>query len=340
MKNKQENLIQALEEMDLQKINDILEEGDYDGTSKKIYLKKIEQVFEDMKANGDSFLKAFPGHATTKDSKKEGVVLVGNHSKDYTKFLFKEDPLTLHFELNLLPYTLPETVKDLISISIFSYEKTSFKDHDIFEVLKVEIQKAFDEFDPEIIYKFHDLKEWRSRQDKLLDYILATVLTAPETRRFLSFYYGSIHLSNDADAYMLVPEVAAAYKKLDPDNEKEILQWLVDFEGVGDNLGYIYDVFEKNELTFDSEYLVYENIKIDMRSCLSIFWLYKYYHLKYREMLEKYRMSHPQIEAYQSLNSLEWQFYAYHEQMEEKGLTPPPDYWYKLSYHLKEQGIL
>lgn len=59
-------IVQTLQNMDVLSLEKLMVAESYDGASKEIYLKKIETLFDELRAGGDAFLEVYPGYCNCK----------------------------------------------------------------------------------------------------------------------------------------------------------------------------------------------------------------------------------------------------------------------------------
>jgi len=90
-----ESVIECFVKLDIERLNGILkEEYSYQDTTKEIFLKEIEQIFNANKNSGDTELLIFKGQCQGEECincSKGGYRFIGNVSKNYFDLLFIEE---------------------------------------------------------------------------------------------------------------------------------------------------------------------------------------------------------------------------------------------------------
>lgn len=110
-----EDVIEAISLLDIQWLEYLLDENTmYCDFPKWVFLKKFKWVFDDLKGNGDQYLKYYPGKCNMiKDKKKasalQGFRFIGNESKGHIDLLFETDGVYVKDIIDSLDFNSPGT---------------------------------------------------------------------------------------------------------------------------------------------------------------------------------------------------------------------------------------
>jgi hypothetical protein len=133
-KSKKQLIIESIQNMDLDMLDMLLDdEKVYQGTTKKIFIEKIEDIFQWFKREGNTFLHSYNGKCSKPDCINKGcsgVFFIGNLKKFHIDLIFKEIDNEIidvfqcdNFKTNKRIWEFDEQ-EDII---IFDDEKVSFK---------------------------------------------------------------------------------------------------------------------------------------------------------------------------------------------------------------------
>jgi hypothetical protein len=87
----EEAVLYFISQMDLEMVNDLLNDAyTYQTYSKAKFISLLEELFEQFRLAGDTYLLIFPGNCNYKvcdNFKTPGYLFLGNHSKNYFNLL-------------------------------------------------------------------------------------------------------------------------------------------------------------------------------------------------------------------------------------------------------------
>lgn len=95
--SQEEAIKHFIEQMDIEMIDAFLENNKtYQDMDKRIFLSKLDSVFETFKKSGDTLLKSFSGNCNTCNKGMQGFTFVGNSSFNYISIIFDSDKGTIN----------------------------------------------------------------------------------------------------------------------------------------------------------------------------------------------------------------------------------------------------
>ncbi|MCZ2129503.1 MAG: hypothetical protein LC109_04475 [Bacteroidia bacterium] len=255
---KKDLIIKAFQEMDVSMLEVVLDDSKtYKGTTKQIFIEKIEAVFAEFKRNDDDKLLPYKGFCRSDSCKhkgKSGYSFVGNNSRNCIDLIFEETEDDIDDIYNCSDFvTIENIVRFRIGASSFnSFIRNSFLN--IFEDEKVGFNPSVD-----LLINLQNcklaIKELIQNQDEIIGYeIYSEWLSRRKHKRLLlhkwkhsysaieefeSLYFG---LNCYEKYYRLYREIAKEaveeYERIDLTNEKELLRWLVKYEEIDENPDY------------------------------------------------------------------------------------------------------
>lgn len=86
LKTHAETVLYFIQRLDIEMIDDLLKDDrTYQEMSKKVFLDKLDNAFQEFLDGGDSFLKMYGGYCSCEECnyKSCGYCFIGNHSKNY-----------------------------------------------------------------------------------------------------------------------------------------------------------------------------------------------------------------------------------------------------------------
>lgn len=170
--NKKEQIIKAIEEMDVSMLEVLLDENKtYGEATKKAYLKKLEKVFREFREEGDTELISYEGACKHKvcpmgGSGGNGFLFVGNHSKSYFGLMFEE---TENDYENINSCMSFQTYED---VSLGNYywfpatgedEKPGFKPDETLKYFIRKSHKAVEELNSHFVMKNETFRKWQDK---------------------------------------------------------------------------------------------------------------------------------------------------------------------------------
>ena len=299
---KKDFIVNCIQHMDIESldlvfnVNQVLQE-----TTKEIFLKKLNTVFAVFLKSGDTELIPYKGYCNAYDCTKEqgeGYSFEGNKSKKHfaiTLFESKDDEVYVEnchdFELsdNMLE------IKEIIKFYIYEDEKVNFIPDPKYSAIHTICSGALIQLKKQYINNIIDKSIYTAWLDKFkLTY--QSVKTYSYTysyafERFDDLYYDldklANYLENDSSAKNALHE----FEKIDINNEKGLLKWLVKYEKTADNLVLFLEIHgDINPYKLEeSSYFEIEFLKIDVTDFKNIIRFKILFDEYYWEMLDKHK---------------------------------------------------
>lgn len=363
-----QKVIHALQNMDIQMLDTLLDEScSHSGASKETYLKKLEVLFSEMKLAGDTHLEPYSGYCFAEfcdNCGRSGVMLVGNHSRDFLSFIIENDPekpMTIEWCYEFLPDELPET-KERKEITVYTNEKRDFTRQKEFNALKQRTTKASDEVygKPDKIFLLTELFNWREKYSDLENSLNFFLNYPPDMMRIGKLLDELGLLKEDLKFLSLYDEAIRKYEALDLKDESAFVKWLVAYEELRTKAHYLSQL-RKHKQPEDLSYFIFFDVKIEVSECLSLIQFYHYHDVPYQQMVEKYHIRPGWLEWEKEKRNMKLHEIKYYQrEMKIQVLVQDPledDYvdeneWTreeeeeyaiensKLSYHLRKRGII
>lgn len=300
VKTNKEGLVKAISEMDMVALEMILEDDlSYQDTSKKIFLKKLNEIFIEFK-NEDNILIPYEGKCQSEEcvnKNKYGIAFVGNKSKRYLNLLIEENEngkirdIYSCYDFCTDQNTIDKS-KRRFSITIYNDEKVDFIPNSTYTYLKNKCARAIYELQSitdRLITK-DELIEWVSKYEFLFSSFELPPLFYKVQNKFFNLY----HDVNKIYEFLNLEEEATKaineFKKVDIDDEPQLLKWLVKYEHFHYDLILLrHDSISEFALVNGKEKIskelnIYFNIEI-LRKCIDLENIIDKY---YYAMIDKY----------------------------------------------------
>lgn len=92
MKNNYNQIVDAFKNMDIPMLHLILDEKiNYNDLSKSEFLYLLNEVFEQMQKDGDTFLETHKGYCSNCFMGRQGITFIGNKSRNYFDIAFEKN---------------------------------------------------------------------------------------------------------------------------------------------------------------------------------------------------------------------------------------------------------
>lgn len=286
--------IQAFRELNINLLNDVLEEGSYNGASKSVYLEKIEDIFCDMKYYGDSHMEIYEGKCTEKSCNHDvpGFQGVGNITRSSLSIIFESDlkkPFTIVYCSKLATYEDPGFIAVDRTIKIYENEKMNPIYSESFEKYTDEARKVLNEVDFEKVYDFTELYEWTLTflpiLDKMWGYRDENGLTWKNYSEPLFLFCNYLGYIQSAylmdDEWELYEKARNEYLMLE-NNIKSKQQWFLKYRYLYDFGKHWFDLFDMSIKQGDKDYLELGRFRIKKEPNNLLVWFYFYFVQPYR----------------------------------------------------------
>jgi len=298
-------IVGAFQKMDITLLETLLDNNKtYQDATKEVFLRKVNKVFTEFKASGDTHLQAHSGVCNSNIDRCPnkgctGYSFVGNHSKKHSGFIFKDlKGITKDIHYCSGFHINDETVEigNSIRIEIKQDEKADFNPSEYFLIEIQKYKSAYKELmqhQKEIINKelygawfekYSDLYESRS-----LPY------SYTYSDKFFWLYSDIEELMEFLETTDEAKQAVEEFQNIDENNELQLLEWLVKYEEAGKALTLF--LFEEVDYEYPERTAFFKqrNLKISTKD---FEYLFKFYHLfdkYYHDMLEKHRVEeeHP-----------------------------------------------
>lgn len=238
-------LIKAISNMDIASIDAILEEElTYQDISKKLFLEKLSEVFDEFLTEDDKLIP-YEGKCNSEEcpnKSSKGVSFVGNKSERYLNLIIEQSHdgaiKDIYHCSNFCPtaYQFDENKKN-IRIRVYNDEKVNFYRSKDFNNKDLEAITAINEilhFENEIISK-ETLTLWKDKYEKLYNKLEWSILYK-NLHAFSNCYFFVRNLCEYLE-YENVAEIALEeYNDMSIQNEVLLLTWLVKYEELFGNL--------------------------------------------------------------------------------------------------------
>ncbi len=326
------SLVIAISEMDCSALELILEdEVSYHDTTKTIFLQKLEGLFEDFK-KVDSKLIAHEGKCNSAEcgnKNKRGFCFIGNNSGRYINFIVEEnengsikDIYTCYaFCTNV---KVMDRTKPVMNFFVYYDEKIDFKPsptYTTFQNKSIAAMNELKQFDAIEISK-EQIISWVDKYEDLHESLCGDELY----KDIATFYECYSHIKN-IYKFLYIEKLAsivlAAFKTININNEKQLLEWLVDCEDLHFSLLLLHPNIISEESLLTGKIILHKNAtayfdKNILKNCVNL-----------AEILDTYY--YKKVDEYNTLSK------------EEQDKMMPFDEDYKnassLTYHLKKRGI-
>lgn len=301
MTNKKPQIIQAISEMDILKLEELLDDNKtYQEATKQVFLEKLNEVFEKFKVKQDTQLISFSGscnrESCTNNKGCTGLAFVGNASNNAMNLIFNESENNFEDIFKCSEFkTNDESINPIANynIDIRNDEKANFyptpEKFEIIEKCKV----AYNE----IINANNNVLT----NDKITNWLQDnSALSDASYNNLMSVLYRAVgdftDLYNDLkDIESHIPfEISAfdamtEFEKIDNSNDYELLNWLLQYENLHTELSIIDGSFESDG-TINNRYYKRPKLKIDLNEFESIIQFKPNFNDCYLKMYDKYKI--------------------------------------------------
>lgn len=245
--NKKDLILKSFSEMDINMLELLLNDSyTYQDADKYKFLEKLEELFNEFKSFNDSKLLIEKGKCAGKDCENcgcSGYALIGNHSKNHADFIFEEsiaDYTDLYhcdgfkienekIELNDLVIIKLNTVRGYIESqknSIDHIIKEQNCGYAIEELSKKEGQTL----------TANEYMKWLRKHKDLYNSIPLYPLYFEILQKFYQLYSDIMRTINSLQYNQQAFNAQYELDRLDKTDEETIIDWLLKYEEVNDNI--------------------------------------------------------------------------------------------------------
>lgn len=237
-----QTILNAFSSIDIEKLHLHLKDGyTYQETTKEIFLKKLESIFEAHRNSGDTELLLYPGVCAGKtcdNCGKKGYRFVGNHSKNYTDFIFEvngDDITDIYSCAEFKSETEIPGLETKVSVFIHLDEYASFPKTADYWARVYAAQDAYSELitNPPRKPGFDEIKYWVDKHADLYNRLGGYNVLVPQMQ-WTSFlmYYNDLKKLVSFISENLDEIRQANQSKKDLKTEQELIDWVIKYETV------------------------------------------------------------------------------------------------------------
>lgn len=242
--------------MDTKMLDEILDgEVTYQGTSKKIFLNKLDLVFAKFKIKGDSAIEIEYGKCQCPKCEignKKGYVLIGNNSRQCLDLMFELSAewkvLDIYYcnEYGLVddcyvPYDFEHEKDDLDvfgynSIKLYPDEKLDFIATERYCLMTEKCKEAFEEIEngDEKHISFEIINDWLRKYKNLVDVMIGNYYTT--TFKFAYLYSDLGKVQPYFTMLYYTDRAMKLYNEGNYTNENDLIEWLIKHQNLGCSL--------------------------------------------------------------------------------------------------------
>jgi hypothetical protein len=299
MTNKKPQIIQAISEMDILRLEELLDDNKtYQDATKQVFIEKVNEVFEKFKEKQDTQLISFSGscnrESCTNNKGCKGLAFVGNTSNNAMNLIFNESENDFEDIFKCSEFKTNDGSINPIAnynIDIRNDEKANF--YPTLEKLEI-IEKCKVAYN-QIINSSNNVLT----NDKLICWLQDNYVLS--CNNLFSILYRSVSdftdLYNDLkDVESHIPfEISAfdamtEFEKIDSSNDYELLNWLLQYENLHTELSIIDDSFESDGTIKNTGHYKRPKLKIDMNEFKNIIQFKPNFNDCYLKMYHKYKI--------------------------------------------------
>lgn len=299
---KKEFVVHCIQHMDLDTLDIIIDENKIlQGTTKSVFLNKINQVFQEFKNNGDSELTPYKGFCNAYGCKRdqgEGYSFEGNVSKKHFAIKLTESEDNKVYIENCFDFEIYDTsieISEVISYYVYEDEKKDFvsdaKYSTLHTICSGSLTQLKNTYRNSVINKaiyLSWLAKFKLTYTALSDY---SYTYSKAFEDFSNVYKDLGELSKYLEMEDSCIDAIHEFDNLNKNDEIDLLKWLVNYEETSRNLelfllyyeGAVLDIFE------ESSYFEVDFLKIDLTDFKTIIRFKNLFDDFYWDMLEKYR---------------------------------------------------
>lgn len=299
---KKDFIVNCIQHMDIESLDLVFNANQVlQGTTKEIFLKKLNSVFAIFKKIGDTELSPYIGYCIASGCTKEqgeGYSFEGNTSKKHFAIKLTESEDDKVYIENCHDFKLDDTsieVNEIIKFYVYEDEKIDFiadpkysATHTICSGALIQLQKQYtNTIIDKTIYTAW-LNKFKLTYLSLNTYAY-TYSFAFE--RFNNLYSDLEELANYLENDRSAKNALNEFEEIDIYNEKGLLKWLVKYEKTADNLVLFLEIHgDINPYKLEeSSYFEIEFLKIDVTDFKNIIRFKILFDEYYWEMLDKYK---------------------------------------------------
>lgn len=268
MKSYLDVILNCFSEMDMEGLRLYLKKDyTYQEATPDVFLDKIESLFNEFKASGDTELLVYPGTCVEISCNPElirtGYRFVGNVTGDYMSLRFitdTEDGLTVTDILDMFNCTCMRTVEPVIrrgerkDIDISDFETAGYNGPTEFAYQSELAKKGARELVayPRKALEFSTLYPWLETYRLTAEFISKNIFKnyTRDWQKFLKIYYTVDNIFNVIDS-LDFKDITTGGDLNWEENEEEAIQWVLEIEKV---LMRDRSTFHKNFLSEEGEY--------------------------------------------------------------------------------------
>jgi hypothetical protein len=296
-RNQRQAFLYYMSNLDIEMIELILDDHKtYQDASKAIFIKKLEEIFEEFQESGDTKLNLLNGECNNCYKSCKGYSFIGNTSANYLNLLVEgssTEILDISYCSDFGIYEKNINLNYGMYIHIYDDEKPDFVPNPYYIETKTQIEEALEELDYilKISIDFNTIKEWLENYHSIASKHIFNVYLSHQFRLFSLLYYKIEDVSKLYHLNDRIKNAMQIYRKTIANrvDEKRLIQWLLGFEDLYlENLYKHLDVFgdeyEDDYVYFDKQ----KNYRIAKSNFQEQIEFYNIFCNKYDKMTNKY----------------------------------------------------
>lgn len=310
--NKIETVIKAIEEMDIELLDLVLDTNkSYMDVSKEQFLSKLSSEFGKLKNKGiTKFNKVSKGKCQKCYNEYSGFTF-STKNNDYLDLLFleKENEITDIIQCTKFKNKNKLTKEKKIFLYFKKDNRISYEPNSTLSFEQIEIKKAeleFKEFENQII-DLETLEVWETKWTELFNSVRYKILDYSFVPSFISTYSSTQQILSLKKEKCLAEKALTEFNSFEISEHKKLINWLLKFKEnqvfnastsftKTDNITKTnFIIFKNGEDIFNDGLKYYDNIVIDIKGYLNSIKfgeIYsKYYYEFYTEIEEKQETS-------------------------------------------------
>lgn len=288
-KRKTQLIFQAFQTMDVSLLRIALDDyKTYQNTYKEVFIQKLEGAFGYFKASGDTRLEVYAGVCLGGDGEQmcencgaSGYRFVGNRSKCYLNFVFKEGGGYVQdiYYCNGLRIKERQELSGTVYVEVFQDERVDFVPSEAELTMMIQCKNATEELAGDRITDLEAGLNWCERYRDLATQIGGLpryYYNFPES--FWALYQSFRSINELATRAPVFIEAMADYEQLDSSDDQQLIRWLLIYREL------CFDITLNNLLIFlksgdetkadnQDSFTVVKSVKIakiDIPSCVDL----------------------------------------------------------------------